>query len=312
MESHKISGIQIKELLDKAVAKQKAESEALKKLRDGIDLQESKRIKIDYYDKANNIKYIITKIFHYWKPITEIDSFLNDIQDLSLNNKIKYLEEKQMQYATKILEFADDKDSIIDFNREITKESLESHLYQLETLSIEERISDDNPNPKEQPSASEIREEINKYIELGKLKLIVRELKIVIDNLTNSNNHNKQYGHLAFSGSIGTTQIGSLLEKMKGKYFCESTSFPQLSAIYSGKALPLNFQKVKWILLNPFKEPHKKALREFLTLTIKGSPMQKTVDACFTDANGNSIKLSKPKKDENSNYYIEMEKLVKG
>jgi len=68
--------------------------------------------------------------------------------------------------------------------------------------------------------------------------------------------------------------------------------------------------KIKWILLNRQGKPHKTTLREFLSKLLIKIPTQKIIDTFFVDENGYTIKLAKPKKDEFSNYFSEIENLI--
>lgn len=95
-----------------------------------------------------------------------------------------------------------------------------------------------------------------------------------------------------------------------GGYIYKKTIRDHFKAIFRDDPLPNGFKKVKWILMNRKREPHKTAFREFLTLTFGKAHLQKISNAFFTDSSGNSIELAKPKRGEHSNFYIDLEKIV--
>lgn len=111
-----------------------------------------------------------------------------------------------------------------------------------------------------------------------------------------------------FQSSLSDKQLDDLYSKM-GNYFDATPA--NFKAIFTNEALPFKFEKVKWIKLNRKKEPHKTALREFLTLVLDYSPDQKTLNSCISDSNGNNIQLAKPKAGEYSNSYSYFENMIK-
>ncbi len=114
-----------------------------------------------------------------------------------------------------------------------------------------------------------------------------------------------------FKTELSVTQLEEIYQSLIIKeYIDKNTGFNLFKAVFSGKDYASN-EKIKWILLNRTITPHKTALRELLELVIIGKPTQKIIDNWFSDVKGNPIKLSKPKKNEASNYYLEFENLIK-
>ena len=112
-----------------------------------------------------------------------------------------------------------------------------------------------------------------------------------------------------FKSSLTDEQKEKLYNQMQGNYI--DGNLNHFKAIFINEVLPFKFEKVKWIKLNRKKEPHKTALREFLTLVLGYSPDQKTLNSCISDSNGNNIQLAKPKAGEYSNSYSSFENMIK-
>jgi len=88
-------------------------------------------------------------------------------------------------------------------------------------------------------------------------------------------------------------------------------------AAMTNEPLPLNFEKVKWILTGKENKPHKTALREFLDMYCKPThgkstnvPHQEEINRIFCDAGENPIILAKPTRGKPSNYYADLENLI--
>jgi hypothetical protein len=116
---------------------------------------------------------------------------------------------------------------------------------------------------------------------------------------------------IGFKSAFTDEQLAKHHQELSGKYISKNTNLANYIAVFKGTSLPVKFVPIKWILLNDKKDPNKTALREFLTLALGKSPDQKTIDICFTDRNGEKIKLAKPKRHEYSKYFAEFEKLLK-
>ncbi|MEI8201616.1 MAG: hypothetical protein WCH34_01300 [Bacteroidota bacterium] len=115
----------------------------------------------------------------------------------------------------------------------------------------------------------------------------------------------------SFETTLTEPQLKKLFDELiKGNYINPETDLKQLKAIFNAEVIESR-KKVKWILLSRKKQPHKTALRELLTLILGKRPEQKIVDVCFTDNLGNPIVLPKPKNNEPSNYYADLEKMIK-
>ncbi len=113
-----------------------------------------------------------------------------------------------------------------------------------------------------------------------------------------------------FKTKLTDLQLNHFFEYLKIECIDKNTSYNLFRAVFNGKGYASN-EKIKWILLNKKKVPHKSALREFLELTIDGKPTQKIIDNWFSDVKGEPIKLAKPKKGEYSNYFSDFEKALK-
>ncbi len=95
------------------------------------------------------------------------------------------------------------------------------------------------------------------------------------------------------------------------EFIDKKTKEEHFIAAFTPKPLPYGFQKIKWMLLNREGNPHKTALREFLTMYCVKAPTQKDINRIITDVNNNEIQLPKPKPSEPSNYYITLTELVR-
>jgi hypothetical protein len=105
-----------------------------------------------------------------------------------------------------------------------------------------------------------------------------------------------------FKTKLSETQLKKIFNHLKeNKCISENTDYKLFKAVFSGIDYTSN-EKIKWILLNRQNKPHKSALRDFLEFVITGKPTQKIINNWFSDAKGNPIELSKPKRGEYGEY----------
>jgi len=115
-----------------------------------------------------------------------------------------------------------------------------------------------------------------------------------------------------FHSYLTLSQIETLFEQLKGNYIAENTNPDHFKAIFKNEPLSAGFEHVKWILLSRNDKPHKTALREFLKIAFGKVPSQKTIDVYISDKKGNPIKLAKPKKEANTEYWTDIfKKMIK-
>ena len=98
---------------------------------------------------------------------------------------------------------------------------------------------------------------------------------------------------------------------MRPRYI--SSSERDFIASLNGSLLPLDFSRVKWTLpryLHGEYRPHKKALREFLTL-LNITPTQSILKDLVVDKDGTEIILNKPKDSDGPTPYLsELEDII--
>jgi len=115
-----------------------------------------------------------------------------------------------------------------------------------------------------------------------------------------------------FKSPLNPIQIETLFVQLKGNYIAENTKPDHFKAIFINEPLPPEFEKVKWIYSSRTNKPHKTALREFLKIAFGKVPSQKAIDVYISDKKGNPIKLAKPKKEANTEYWTDIfKKMIK-
>lgn len=126
---------------------------------------------------------------------------------------------------------------------------------------------------------------------------ILEELENTLSNLTNKKN-------IGFHSGLDKEIIKSLYEKVKGTYF--NSKQENFIAFLSGKPVT---EKIIYTLEKSNGKPHLTALREFFTL-LKIKPTQRILKELIADKQGKEIILPKPKKNEYSFYYLELEEII--
>jgi hypothetical protein len=115
----------------------------------------------------------------------------------------------------------------------------------------------------------------------------------------------------SFKCEFPDEQLNRICKELINKeYINQETTLEQFRAVFTAQSI-VNIKPIKWTLLTIRKEPHKTAFRDFLSLMTNETIKQNIVNSCFTDNQGNTIKLAKPKKNEKSRYYKKLCNIVK-
>lgn len=129
-------------------------------------------------------------------------------------------------------------------------------------------------------------------------------------NEADDSNNNR----MGLSSNLTKPQIEKLFIRLKPKYIDNSTLLVNFEEIFSGKQLSRMFNEIKWIDINPKKNPNQTSLRAFLKASMKiksKNPNQKLIDNCFTDINNNRIVLAKYSKNKSTEHWREkFEKII--
>ncbi len=116
-------------------------------------------------------------------------------------------------------------------------------------------------------------------------------------------------GVKSFSWTGSQAQLEALCQALiDAKYIHHETTKEAFKSIFSGGEVS-SLNGVRWIKKNNKGGVNKTALREFLTLLL-GKFQEKTVPLCFLDINRKTISLNKPKADEYSTHYKELESII--
>jgi hypothetical protein len=136
---------------------------------------------------------------------------------------------------------------------------------------------------------------------------VINEMKRVELKITSQSNDNP-----IFNWNHSDSLADSVYNALSGKNYISSDTTLETFKIAFG-LLPDSgeHQKIKWTCKNK-TQPHKSALRDFLTLASGQTISQKTVDANFVDSKSNRIELNKPKKNSYSNHIGFFEGIFKG
>lgn len=115
---------------------------------------------------------------------------------------------------------------------------------------------------------------------------------------------------------LSLEQKKKLYDGLIREKFIDSTEDNFIAAM-TNEPLPLNFEKVKWILTGKMNNPHKTALLEFLDMYCEPAhgrstniPHQDDINRVISDADGKPIILPKPTRGKPSNYRIVLEDLL--
>jgi len=273
-----------------------------------IDLSNIFDKPIDYLEISEKYKdlvfnYVESIVLNCIKPTVElrIDGITSRLDFLSYDNRSRneYLEKSLSDLINQLdditLKVYRDKDTL---KSKILKRCL-THKDIYEFVKNEQKIT---LKIKDLLERDCIKEWIDIATTFKVIDFIKENLKSNIRSISNS----------GFQSSLEPPQIENLFNSLiNGDYIDKNTNPDHFKAVFKNEPLPEGFKPIKWILLNNKKQPHKTALREFLTLALGKSPDRVTINTCFIDSKGRNIQLAKPKVKEFLNYYSNFEKMLK-
>lgn len=230
-------------------------------------------------------------------------------QKVSINDVDELMKNEHNEYKTKLLKYYEKYPQIIKEITLLNNEEINDYkivedllfklngdqLFYLNEPKILEQVQDDFINLLGWYNYSQF---------LNRLELNIKEQKRSFQDSSTDN-------ILFFQTNLNTDQLKELFKHLINEKYIAKTNEENFLQVFGKISVQDSFfEPLKWLLLNDKAEPHKTALREFLTVVIGKAPNQQIINSCITDVNGKIIKLAKPKKEANTEYWTDIFKAM--